>query len=208
MSFYSQYRIFQIRIDLTQYTTHVLTSWLCWIDMLCRLAQLEICWCIELTCCLTFTDVLTCWFCVESTCWLTFTSRCIDVLVGMLNHYVGWRLLMHWRVGWYVELTCWLTVTVLLNSIIADQLLHLVIKETKKRNYKFIILFRAYTFIKKSITRSLITFKKQTKMTNDFFNHYIFARTFQCTSSECLTNVTITVKVAITSNFYRYCNVS
>ena len=33
-------------------------------------------------------------------------------------------------------------------------------------------------------------------MTNDFFNHYIFARTFQCTSSECLTNVIITVKVA------------
>ena len=34
-------------------------------------------------------------------------------------------------------------------------------------------------------------------MTNDFFNHYIFVCTFQWTSSECLTNVTITVKVAM-----------
>ena len=34
-------------------------------------------------------------------------------------------------------------------------------------------------------------------MTNHFFNHYIFVRTFQWTSSECLTNVTITVKVAM-----------
>ena len=34
-------------------------------------------------------------------------------------------------------------------------------------------------------------------MTNDFFNHYIFVRKFQWTSSECLTNVTITVKVAM-----------
>ena len=34
-------------------------------------------------------------------------------------------------------------------------------------------------------------------MTNDFFNNYIFVRTFQWTSSECLTNVTITVKVAM-----------
>ena len=33
-------------------------------------------------------------------------------------------------------------------------------------------------------------------MTNDFFNHYLFVRTFQWTSSECLTNVTIMVKVA------------
>ena len=52
-------------------------------------------------------------------------------------------------------------------------------------------------FIIKSITRSLIIFKKPRKMTNDFFNHYIFVRTFQWTSSECLTNVTITVKVAM-----------
>ena len=34
-------------------------------------------------------------------------------------------------------------------------------------------------------------------MTNDFFNHYMFVCTFQWTSSECLTNVTITVKVAM-----------
>ena len=34
-------------------------------------------------------------------------------------------------------------------------------------------------------------------MSNDFFNHYIFVRTFQWTSSQCLTNFTITVKVAI-----------
>ena len=34
-------------------------------------------------------------------------------------------------------------------------------------------------------------------MTNDFFNNYIFVRTFQWTSSECLTNVTITVKVVM-----------
>ena len=39
------------------------------------------------------------------------------------------------------------------------------------------ILFRAHNFIMKSITRSLIIFKKRKKMTNDFFNHYIFVRT-------------------------------
>ena len=33
-------------------------------------------------------------------------------------------------------------------------------------------------------------------MINDFFNHYIFVRTFQWASSECFTNVTIRVKVA------------
>ena len=49
----------------------------------------------------------------------------------------------------------------------------------------------------KSITRSLIIFKKPKKITNDFFNHYIFVRTFQWTSSECLTNVTIAVKVVM-----------
>ena len=49
----------------------------------------------------------------------------------------------------------------------------------------------------KGITRSLVIFKKQRKMTNDFFNHYIFVCMFQWTSSECLTNVTTTVKVAI-----------
>ena len=59
------------------------------------------------------------------------------------------------------------------------------------------------TFKVKSITRSLIIFKKPRKMTNDFFNHYIFVRTFQWTSSECLTNVTITVKVAMVT--YIHC---
>ena len=59
------------------------------------------------------------------------------------------------------------------------------------------ILFRVYNFIIKSITRSLIIFKKPRKMTKDFFNHYIFVRTFQWTLSECLTNVTITVKFAM-----------
>ena len=59
------------------------------------------------------------------------------------------------------------------------------------------------TFKVKSITRSLIIFKKPRKMTNDFFNHYIFVRTFQWTSSECLTNVTITVKVAMVT--YKHC---
>ena len=49
----------------------------------------------------------------------------------------------------------------------------------------------------KRITKSLIIFKKPRKMANDFFNHYTFVRTFQWTSSECLTNVTITVKVAM-----------
>ena len=55
----------------------------------------------------------------------------------------------------------------------------------------------------KSITRSLIIFKKPRTMTNDFFNHYIFVRTFQWASSECLTNVTITVKVAMVT--YIHC---
>ena len=55
----------------------------------------------------------------------------------------------------------------------------------------------------KSITRSLIIFKKPRKITNDFFNNYIFVRTFQWTSSECLTNVTITVKVAMVT--YIHC---
>ena len=47
---------------------------------------------------------------------------------------------------------------------------------------------------------SLIIFKKPRKMTNDFFNHYIFARTFQWASSECLTNVTIMVKFAMVTH--------
>ena len=62
----------------------------------------------------------------------------------MLNQHVGCCLLMHCRVGWYVELTCWLTITVSLNSIISDQLLHLVIKETKKET---ICLLATFTVI-------------------------------------------------------------
>ena len=58
-------------------------------------------------------------------------------------------------------------------------------------------------FIIKSIIRSLIIFKKPRKMTNDFFNNYIFVHTFQWTSSECLINVTVTVKVAMVT--YRHC---
>ena len=45
------------------------------------------------------------------------------------------------------------------------------------------ILFQAYNFIIKSITRSLILFEKPRKMTSDFFNNYIFDHTFQWTSS-------------------------
>ena len=37
-------------------------------------------------------------------------------------------------------------------------------------------------------------------MTDGFFNHYIFVRTFQWISSECLSNVTVTVKVAMVAN--------
>ena len=63
---------------------------------------------------------------------------------------------------------------------------------------------KRYTiFIIKGITRRLINFKKPRKMINDFFNHYIFIRTFQWTSSECLTKVTITVKVAVVT--YIHC---
>ena len=47
----------------------------------------------------------------------------------------------------------------------------------------------------KSITRSLIIFKKSRKMTNDFSNNYIFVHAFQWTSSECYNNVTTMVKV-------------
>ena len=60
-----------------------------------------------------------------------------------------------------------------------------------------------FYFIIKSITKSLIIFKKLRKMTNDFFNHYIVIRTFQWTSSEFLTNVTITVNTAMVT--YIHC---
>ena len=63
---------------------------------------------------------------------------------------------------------------------------------TAVHNY-FKTLFWVYNFKMKSITRSLVIFKKPRKMTNDFFNHYILVGMFQWTSSECLTTVTITV---------------
>ena len=69
-------------------------------------------------------------------------------------------------------------------------LLNLILTLRKYRTFYF-----SFVFIIKSITRSLIIFKKPRKMTNGFFNHYIFIRTFQWTSSECLTNIIITVKV-------------
>ena len=46
-------------------------------------------------------------------------------------------------------------------------------------------------------------YKKSRKMTNDFFNHNIFDPTFQWSSSECLTNVTIRVKLAMVT--YIHC---
>ena len=55
----------------------------------------------------------------------------------------------------------------------------------------------------KSITRILIIFKKPRKMANDFFNHYIFVHMFWWTSSECLTDFTITVNVAMVT--YIHC---
>ena len=39
-------------------------------------------------------------------------------------------------------------------------------------------LFRAYTFKKKSIIRSLFIFNKLRKMASDFFNNYIFVNIF------------------------------
>ena len=47
------------------------------------------------------------------------------------------------------------------------------------------------------MTGRLIIFKKLRKMTNDFFDNYIFVHTFQWTSSKCYNNVTITAKVAM-----------
>ena len=68
------------------------------------------------------------------------------------------------------------------------------IKKSKKRDFKSII---------KSISRSLIIPKKPRKMTNDFFNSYVFVHTVQWTSSVCLTNGTVTVKVAMVT--YIHC---
>ena len=62
------------------------------------------------------------------------------------------------------------------------------IKKSKKRDFKSII---------KSITKSLIISKKPRKVTIAFFNSYVFVHTFQWTSSDCLTNVTVTLKVAM-----------
>ena len=95
--------LLQIRIDLTQCTAQVLTCWLCWINMRCRLAQSAISWCIE------------------STSWLMFMDWCIDVLVGVLNRHVGWRLLtdaLTCLLG--VESTCWLTFTDALTCLLVS----------------------------------------------------------------------------------------
>ena len=67
----------------------------------------------------------------------------------------------------------------------------------------FFFTFFSHVFLTKSITRSLIIFKKPREMANDFFNNYILVHTFQRTSSERLTNVTITVKVAMVT--YKHC---
>ena len=86
------------------------------------------------------TDAWTCWL----ACWINMLVDvywCTDVLVGMLNRHVGWRLLMLWPIVWYVESTRWMTLTVLINAIIADQLLQLVIKRHKKKK-----LYVYYTF--------------------------------------------------------------
>ena len=52
-------------------------------------------------------------------------------------------------------------------------------KWATKFSFSLKILFGAYNFIIKSSTRSSIIFKKPRKITNDFFNHYLFVRTFQ-----------------------------
>ena len=49
----------------------------------------------------------------------------------------------------------------------------------------------------KSITRRLIIFKKPRKIDNDFFNHYIFVRTFQWTSSEYIVDECIVIEETI-----------
>ena len=49
----------------------------------------------------------------------------------------------------------------------------------------------------KSITRSLIIFKKPRKKKSNFFDNYIFVHNFQRTLSTCYNNATITEKVAM-----------
>ena len=113
--------------------TDALTCWLvCWINMLVdydwcidilvgmlnqhvgwlSLMHWRVRWCDGLTCWLTITNALTCWL----VCWIDMLVDvywCTGVLVVMLNRHA----------------VC----TVLLNSIVADQLLHLVIKRNKKK---------------------------------------------------------------------------
>ena len=118
--------------------TDALTCWLvCWIDMLVdyhgcidvlvgmlnrhvgwlSLMHWRVGWYVELTYLLTITDALMYWL----VCWINMLVDyhwCIDMLVGVLNRHA----------------VC----TVLLNVIVADQLLHLVIKRSKKKNFMFI----------------------------------------------------------------------
>ena len=57
-------------------------------------------------------------------------------------------------------------------------------KHTLSLSYNFLLWFTWKNFCKviiKSITRSLIIFKKSRKMTNDFFNNCILIHTFQWT---------------------------
>ena len=72
-----------------------------------------------------------------------------------------------------------------------------VMKHHKKMIMKKQFSGKGISLYNKSITRRLIIFKKPRKMRKDFLNNYMFVHTFQWTSSECLTNVTITVKVAM-----------
>ena len=91
--------------------------------MWCILAQLAISWCIGPTSWLTFMywciDV--CW-CVKLVlidvlvvCWIDMLVDIywgIDVLVGVLDRHVGWRLLAYALTSWLcVESICWLTFT-------------------------------------------------------------------------------------------------
>ena len=75
--------------------TDALTCWLvCWVDMLVDVYWLMHC---HIGCC------------VGSTCLLTFTDWCIDLLVGVLDRHVGWRLLTD---ALMCRLVCWVDIFV------------------------------------------------------------------------------------------------
>ena len=99
----------------------------------------RVCWCVGLTCLLTFTDVLTCWLTITDVlrCWLvcwidmlTFTNA-LTVLVAMLNRHIG-------DAYWCTDVLTGIlhqhvTCTILVNAIVADKLLHLIIKRNKEK---------------------------------------------------------------------------